>query len=168
MMNFMIESIIVCIGFSALIVLPMLKNPLVQIQSYPPAIGNRAIELGLVAKDRARKSKKTVIIKSIASLFFVVILTVVVYFVNGARTFLAGFGISYLLWMVVNWYDALVLDCLLFCHCKRFVLPGTEDMVKEYHDYWFHIKGSMIGMMIGLPVCLLTGACTILFTYLFG
>ena len=30
-------------------------------------------------------------------------------------------------------------------------------MVDTYHDYMFHIKGSLKGMLIGLPVCLIIG-----------
>ena len=29
--------------------------------------------------------------------------------------------------------------------------------MKEYKDYWFHIKGSLIGCLYGLPACLLAG-----------
>lgn len=43
---------------------------------------------------------------------------------------------AYALWCVVNWFDAFVLDCIWFCHDKHFVIPGTEDMVADYHDYW--------------------------------
>ena len=54
-------------------------------------------------------------------------------------------------------FDALVLDCIWFCHDKHFVIPGTEDMTAAYHDYWFHIKGSLIGMALGIPSALVAG-----------
>ena len=57
----------------------------------------------------------------------------------------------------VNWFDALVLDCLWFCHDKHFVIPGTEDMTDAYHDYWLHIKGALIGMLLGIPAALVAG-----------
>ena len=44
-----------------------------------------------------------------------------------------------------------------FCHDKHFVIKGTEDMVKDYHDYWFHIKGFFIGEVLALAVCALSG-----------
>lgn len=68
-------------------------------------------------------------------------------------------GYSYLIWTVVNWYDAFVIDCLWVCHDRRVRIPGTEDM-KEYQDYWFHIKGSLNGQVLGLPVALLAGGLT--------
>lgn len=42
---------------------------------------------------------------------------------------------------------------------KRMIIPGTEDLVDAYHDYWHHIKYAVIGMfsqaVIALPVGLL-------------
>jgi hypothetical protein len=78
-------------------------------------------------------------------------------YINGYNTFLDGFMYSFIIWSIINWYDAFVLDCIWFCHSKQFVIKGTEDMVEEYHNYWFHIKGSMIGEIIGLIVCLIVG-----------
>lgn len=39
---------------------------------------------------------------------------------------------------------------------------GTEDMTKDYHDYWFHIKGSLIGMVLAIPSALIAGLIVIL------
>lgn len=49
-----------------------------------------------------------------------------------------------------------------FCHDKHFIIPGTEDMIKDYHDYWFHIKGGFIGMLLAIPAALVAGLITIL------
>ena len=71
-------------------------------------------------------------------------------------TFKQGFSESYVIWLVICWFDALVVDCGWFCHSPKVRIPGTEDM-KEYHDYLFHIRQSLIGTLLGLPVCLLVG-----------
>ncbi|MBQ9308274.1 MAG: hypothetical protein IJ229_10135 [Clostridia bacterium] len=42
------------------------------------------------------------------------------------------------------------------------VIKGTEDMVKDYHDYWFHIKGGLIGMVLPIPAVLIAGVIVIL------
>ena len=65
--------------------------------------------------------------------------------------------LCFLLWTVVNLWDALGLDILWFCHDPRFVLPGTEDMTADYHDYGFHLKGFCIGEALALVVCALAG-----------
>ena len=56
---------------------------------------------------------------------------------------------------------ALVLDCIWFCHGKRFIIPGTEDMKEAYHDYRFHIKGALIGMLLLVPLALIAGLVTV-------
>ena len=56
-----------------------------------------------------------------------------------------------------KWPAAIVIDILWLCHSKVWILPGTEDMTAVYHDYGYHVKSSCVGMLIGLPVCLLIG-----------
>lgn len=96
-----------------------------------------------------------------AALVVAAIFAAVVAFINGARSFAAGFGCSYLVWTVVNWYDAFIIDCLWVCHGRRVRIPGTEDM-KEYQDDRFHIKSSLKGQITGLPVALPVGGLTAL------
>ena len=95
--------------------------------------------------------------KIFAMMVFGALLGLLVKYVNGCTTFLCGALTAYALWVVVNWFDAIVLDCLWFCHDKHFVIPGTEDMTAAYHDYWFHIKGALIGMLLGIPAALVAG-----------
>lgn len=33
----------------------------------------------------------------------------------------------------------------------------TDMLKKDYYDYWFHIKGAIIGQVIGLVDCLAIG-----------
>lgn len=160
-MKFLIECIIGCIIFTVIVILPMLENPLVQIHNYPPNIVAKVKELGLI-KDNQEPHSKTVIIKKlIAGIVIVFIFGFVVHTINGADSFLSGFMYSYLIWTIINWYDFFILDVLLFCHIKRFRIKGTENM-KEYHDYLFHLYGSLKGMIIGLPICVLVGLCTLI------
>jgi len=35
-------------------------------------------------------------------------------------------------------------------------------MVKDYHDYWFHIRDGFIGMLLAIPAALVAGLITIL------
>lgn len=149
-----IECVVLCVLFTLAVVMVNLKDPLTGVHNWPPAIQQRARELGLIQSEQMAGSKKVYIIKLTAALVIAVIFAAVVYFFNGARSFAAGFGCSYLIWTVVNWYDAFIIDCLWVCHDRRVRIPDTEDM-KEYQDYWFRIKGSLKGQIIGLPVALL-------------
>ena len=159
MLIFVLEAVVLCVLFTAAILSQMGKPLGTILYSYPPQIVDRVIDLGLVEdKDRNTPSRVKAIKKKWPAVIFLgILIGIIVYFVNGARSFGAGFLVSYGLWLVVDWYDALILDIGWFCHSKKVIIPGTEDLVDAYKDYWFHIKGSLIGMALGLPACLIAG-----------
>ena len=115
-MIFLIESIVLCLIFTLTVPIYGLRNPLAMIDSYPPAIVTRAEELGLVSHERKRRAPKVIAAKLAFCLVAAMVLAVILRIFNGADTFLSGFVTSFLLWLVVDWYDALVIDCLWFCH----------------------------------------------------
>ena len=156
-MLFLGEAVILCLFFTGMVVPSLLKDPVTWVSDYPPAIQQRAKELGLIPADQKRMPPAVIVRKTIAALAIAILLGLILIFVNGAESFREGFLLGYGLWLIVDWYDALVIDCLWFCHSRRAVLPGTEDMVKEYHNYGFHCKMSVVGMALGLPVALLAG-----------
>ncbi|MBQ6178653.1 MAG: hypothetical protein IJK32_03945 [Bacteroidales bacterium] len=160
-MTFLIEALIACAAFTLFVFL-MSRDPVKSIFNYPPIIIERCRSLGLV--DESNRPGGTVFyVKKITALVvFGILLGLLVRYVNGCTTFWCGVLTAYGLWCVVNWFDALVLDCLWFCHDPHFVIKGTEDMVKDYHDYWFHIKGALIGMVLAIPAALIAGLVVIL------
>ena len=160
-MIFLFESLIACAVFTLFVFL-MSRNPIKTIFNYPPAIVERCKSLGLV-DDSNRPGGVAFYVKKITAMaIFGILLGLLVRYVNGCTTFLRGCLTAYALWCVVNWFDAFVLDCIWFCHDKHFIIPGTEDMIKDYHDYWFHIKGGFIGMLLAIPAALVAGLITIL------
>lgn len=160
-MAFFLESLVACALFTFFVFL-MSRDPVKTIFNYPPAIINRCRSLGLV-NDSNRPGGTVFYVKKItAMIVFGALLGLLVRYINGCATFWSGFLTAYALWVVVNWWDAIVMDCLWFCHDKRFIIPGTEDMVNDYHDYWFHIRGALIGMLLGVPAALAAGLITII------
>ena len=160
-MAFFLESLVACALFTFFVFL-MSRDPVKTIFNYPPAIINRCRSLGLV-NDSNRPGGAVFYVKKItAMIIFGTLLGLLVRYINGCDTFWSGFLTAYALWVVVNWWDAIVMDCLWFCHDKHFIIPGTEDMVKDYHDYWFHIRGALIGMLLGIPAALAAGLITII------
>ena len=163
-MLFWIEAAGLCLLFTALVVPSCLKNPLAWVSDYPPAIRARCVQLGLVPENAPALPPAAIASKVIASLAAAVVFGLLLVYGNGIHTFWQGALTAYGLWLVVDWYDALVIDCLWVCHSKRIIIPGTEDLTAAYHDYGFHIKMSCVGMALGLPVCLLAG----FFVWVFG
>lgn len=160
-MTFLVESLIACALFTLMVFL-MTRDPIKTIFNYPPAIIDRCDKLGLVDAGNKPGRVAFYVKKITAVALFGVLLGLLVRYVNGCTTFWCGYLIAYALWVVVNWFDALVLDCIWFCHDKHFIIPGTEDMVSAYHDYWFHIKGAFIGMLLGIPPALVAGLIVII------
>lgn len=147
----LIESIILCALFTIMVFI-MSKDPIKTLYNYPPKIQERVKTLESY-KDKIPSNENKIGAKVCASIIFLVILCTVLRYINGYTTFGESFKYGFLLWTIVNLYDVLVLDIIWFCHDTRFVFNGTEDMIKEYHNYLFHIKGFFIGEGLGLIIC---------------
>ena len=154
-MTLVVESILLCLLFTGMVYL-MSRDPIKTLYNYPPAIQARVKSLPEY-QSKIPTQKNKLAAKLGASLLFVILLALILRYVNGYTAFWQAFGYGFLLWTVVNLWDALVLDILWFCHDPRFVLPGTEDMTADYHDYGFHLKGFLIGEGLALAVCALAG-----------
>jgi len=154
-MIIVIESIILCALFT-LAVFAVSREPIKTLYNYPPKIQERVKSLDEY-KEKIPTQENKVVAKLCASVIFLIIICLILRYINGYTTFIESFGYSFLLWTIVNLYDVLVLDIIWFCHDKYFVFKGTEDMVEEYHNYWFHIKGFFIGELLALVICGLAG-----------
>ena len=154
-MIIVIESIILCVIFT-IAVYAMSRDPIKTLYNYPPKIQERVKSLEEY-KDKIPTQENKLVAKLCACVIFLGIICVILRYINGYTTFLESFKYGFILWTVVNLYDAIVLDIIWFCHDKHFVFKGTEDMVKEYHNYWFHIKGFFIGELLALIICTVAG-----------
>lgn len=154
-MILVIESIVLCVLFTIMVYI-MSREPIKTLYNYPPKIQERVKSLEEY-KDKIPTQKNKVFAKCLASILIIIIISLILRYVNGYTTFIEGFGYGFLLWTIVNIYDAVVMDIIWFCHDPYFVFKGTEDMVDEYHNYWFHIKGSLIGEVLALVICAIVG-----------
>lgn len=133
------------------------KNPLDIIYDYPPKIVKRVEEMGLV-DTRKRKTSK-LIFMVVVSILFAIMFSIF----NDVNNFWDAFILSYIIWFIVTIYDTFVIDCLWFCHDKRFIINGTEDLTREYKNYMFHIINGVKSLILGVVVSLLTGSYFLIF-----
>lgn len=154
-MIIIVESIILCILFTVMVYI-MSRNPIVTLYNYPPKIQERVKSIPEY-KDKIPTTQNKIFTKIMASIFIVIIISLILRYINGYTTFIEGFGYGFLIWTIVNIYDVLIIDICWFCQSKEFVFKGTEDMTREYHNYWFHIKESLKGEVIALIVCTIVG-----------
>ncbi len=155
-MILIVESVILCVLFTVM-VYAMSREPIKALYNYPPRIQERVKSLDEYAGVIPTQENK-ITTKLLACMFFIVILSLILRYVNGCTTFRDVFLTGFLLWTVVNAYDALVLDIIWFCHDPHFVFKGTEDMTDAYHDYRFHLKGFVTGEVLALAACAAAGA----------
>lgn len=154
-MIIVIESIVLCVLFTVMVYF-MSREPIKTLFNYPPKIQERVKSLDEY-KDKIPTEENKISAKIGASIIFLIIMCLLVRYVNGCTTFIDAFLNGFILWTVVNLYDLVVLDIIWFCHDKYFVFKGTEDMVEEYHNYWFHTKGFFIGEGLALIISSLAG-----------
>ncbi len=150
-----IESIVLCIVFTIMVYL-MSRDPIKTLYNYPPKIQERVKSLKEY-QNKIPTNNSKIFAKFVASILFLIFLSLLLRYINGYTTFLDAFKYGFLLWTIVNLYDVIVLDIIWFCHDPHFIFKGTEDMKKEYHNYIFHIKGFFIGEALALIICALSG-----------
>lgn len=150
-----IEIILLCILFSFMVYI-MSKNPITTLYNYPPKVQEKVKNMKEY-KDKIPAPKNKIIVKSLVSVGTIILISLILRYINGYKTFTEGFGYAILIWTIVNVYDVFIIDICWFCHSPKFVFKGTEDMIKEYRNYWFHIKEGLIGQLIGTIICLLIG-----------
>jgi hypothetical protein len=155
-MILIIECIILCIIFTIAILIPLYKNPLSKIIDYPTAIRKKVEKLPEYKNIVGAIKQKHIFIK-IIGVFLIALVLAVISYLTGNKTFFQVFLNTFILFFVLNLYDLLVLDIIIFCHSKKLIIKGTEDMIKEYKNPKHHIIGFFIGIGIGLFVSLLSG-----------
>ena len=154
-MILIIESVVLCVLFT-IAVYVMSREPIKTLYNYPPKIREKVKTLDKY-KGKVPTKKNKITAKVVASVIFLVVLCVVLRYINWYTTFWESFKYGFLLWTIVNLYDVIIMDIMWFCHDKRFVFIGTEDMVDEYHNYWFHIKGFFVGEILALFISFIVG-----------
>lgn len=134
-----VECLVISVLFSIMVVTMLNKDPVNMIVNYPPEIQAEYYRSqGLEAK-KEKLTAKNYIAKVI---FMLVALVVIIGFayLAGARTFLDGFIAAACYCLALFAVDTFIIDWIFFARVKRWRLPGTEHMDKEYAQKWFHVK----------------------------
>jgi len=150
---FIIETIVLTVIFTGMILIPLIKNPVWWIHDFPKDIQEEYFK----THERIPSAffSATVLIKKCIGLLIALgILIGLIWFV-GAKSFTQAFIVSYGLWTIIDWYDCFILDWIFFANMKSVRLPGTEHMDKAYHQKKYHFIRSLYGMIVGLIPCLI-------------
>lgn len=151
-----VEAVAMIIAFTAMILIPLVKNPVWWIHDYPQDIQEEYFK----THERVPSAffSKTVLIKKGFALLLALAVMLALMKLAGAYDSWSAFALSYGLWTVIDWYDCFILDWVLFANMKSVRLSGTEYMDAAYHQKRYHFVQSLWGMLIGLIPCLIGAA----------
>lgn len=158
-MIFLIECIVACALFTAMLQIMCAKRREIFTNDYPPIVTEKLRSMNLVAEKPPTK-KSDVIRKSIAVVIYAVLFALVLRFINGITTFLNAAATAYLLWLVVDWYDFFVVDILMAPFDKFYKMAKVSPIEKS--AVWFHCKASLKGMIIGIVFAPVVGLIVML------
>lgn len=147
MMLFWIESMASCLLFTLMIALATGSRAEAFANDYPPVVTSKLRALGLIAQKPPAK-KKDILRKLVALLVYAMLFALLLRYVNGLETFRSGTLTAYGIWLVVDWWDFLVVDILLAPFNRFYKLSGVRAF--DPSAVWFHCKGSLRGMLLGL------------------
>ena len=136
---FIIECFIMMAVFGFLVFGMLSINPLTFISDYPPEIQERYYASQHKVASRKRLTK-IMAIKKLAAMIVFAFLFAWMAHLAGAETFWQGLLAIYGYILLLAAFDTFFLDWVLFANIKRIRLPGTENMDREYHQKWFHVK----------------------------
>lgn len=138
-----IEAIVLTAAFTAMILIPLVKNPVWWIADYPEDIQEEYFKTH--ERIPAKFFTPTVLLKKGMALLIALALLLVVVWLAGAYNFWSALGIGYGMWLFIDWYDCFFLDWVLFANMKAVRLPGTEHMDAAYHQKKYHFVQSCWG-----------------------
>lgn len=147
-----IETLIMTAAFTAMILIPLVKNPVWWIHDYPEDIQEEYFKTH--ERVPSKFFTKTVLLKKGFALLVTLAVMLGLMKLACAYNFWSAFALSYGIWLVIDWYDCFFLDWVLFANMKSVRLPGTEHMDEAYHQKKYHFIQSCWGMLIGLIPCL--------------
>lgn len=159
-----IESVILCLLFSVVVVIGKRKNPLGGLHNLPAEIQERVHSLPeYEGKTEKILSTKERIMKKLPALLIVLLCFYGLVRLAGAESFMQGFLYAFIMWAVVKLYVTLVLNCGWYAHSPKVWIKGTEDMKRAYQDYGFYLSSIPRSLLAGVVVAAIIGGLVKLF-----
>lgn len=154
---FGIELLVVIVCFMLVVTIPVTINPVSFISDFPPEIQEEYYRSQHLEKKKEVLSR-AMIIKKVIAVIAALFLCAWMAHIAGADTFWQGALLAFSYVAVIGAFDTFILDWIFFPRVKRWRLPGTEHMDKEYRQKWFHLKGVLVVIPLGVVFSAVTGA----------
>lgn len=152
------RELLILLGcFALLVTVPITINPVSFVSDFPPEI-QEAYYKSQHAEKKKETLQKAMLAKKAAALLAALFLFAWMAHLAGARTFWQGTLLAFSYVAAIGAFDTFVLDWIFFARVKRWRLPGTGQMDKEYRQKWFHLKGALQAAPLGAVFAVVTGA----------
>ena len=105
-----IETIVMTAAFTAMILIPLVKNPVWWIHDYPEDIQEEYFKMH--ERIPSKFFTKTVLLKKGFALLLTLAVMLGLMKLAGAYNFWSAFALSYGIWLVIDWYDCFFLSTI--------------------------------------------------------
>ncbi len=147
-MLILIEGLVMCFLLLLVCVVGIANGPVGLVVFYEQDVHDRVVELGLTTK---AKIKKSFIVCCIAMFLPVVTLVpFMVYYINGADTFLDGFLQMTAILLIQGLFDRFFIDWYWVGKTKAWIIEGTEDL-RPYIPTKVIVR-KWLGTLVGFPL----------------
>lgn len=149
---FIIELVVITVAFTCMTVIPISINPTSYVSDFPPEIQK---EYYKTHGEKKEKLTIAMIAKKLIAILFALFIFAWMAHIAGAETFIQGAItiFAYIVWIAA--FDTFIIDWIFFTRVKKWRLPGTEHMDKEYKQKWFHLKVVLKVLPLGIIFSLL-------------
>jgi hypothetical protein len=138
------SGVVLSVILSAMLLLILRANAEIMLNDYPP-------DIKAASGPMTERTKRHRVVA--AAILVIAVLAVVAWslhtlpaFVARDMTFTSLLAYFTIMFGTFGVFDCFVLDsALVYWQPRFFVLPGTEGMA-GYADYWFHVRGFLIGI----------------------
>ena len=156
-----LQLLLYCLLFTAMVKIAVIGGAVNGLYFYPKEVQDRAIELGLISRDKMNRKRKCFMIS-----FFIVLLAALVLIIglwNRGSTFGDAYWQALLFLEVMNVYDGIVIDKLWVGHSRFWVLPGLEEM--PFVQTWGQVlkKRSMLALIWVAGAAIVSGIAVLIF-----
>ena len=147
-MLILLEGLAMCFILLMVCVVGIENGPVGSVYFYEPEVQERVVQLGLTTKERIRRRYAVAWVCLFVPILFLV--PAAVYFVNGARGFLACFWQITAVLMITGLFDRIFIDWYWVGKTKAWIIPGTEDLQPYVPKKTMLHK--WIGTLVGYPL----------------
>ena len=147
MIMILIEGLVACFLLLIPCVVGIANGPVSLVCLYEKEVQDRAVEKGLITRERINRNANYFRLFGILPFFIFVL--VAVYVINGAHGFRDGFWQISVILLMEGLFDRLFIDWYWVGKTKAWIIPGTEDLMP--YIYGKTLIGKWVFTLVGYP-----------------